>query len=113
MDKIFNLQVESVADDDRVRRSDKLLLEHLIGIALKQVLPESIVLKVSIDQVTKKKKRNQKLGLYHFTIHYYPIALQGCITQGWKYAFTKEFKDSDYGQVGRGGYTDDDYLLVS
>ena len=61
MDKIFNLQVESVADDDRVRRSDKLLLEHLIGIALKQVLPEAIVLKVSINQVTKKKKQDYRM----------------------------------------------------
>ena len=68
MDKIFNLQVELVADDDRGRRSDKLLLEHLIGIALKQVLPEAIVLKVSIDQVTKKKKHvTQK---WHKQIYY-------------------------------------------
>lgn len=54
-DKVFNLQVKLVADDDRGRKSDKLLLEHLIKTALQQVLPEAIVLQVSIEQVSKKK----------------------------------------------------------
>lgn len=54
-DKVFNLQVKLVADDDRSRREDKHLLEHLLGTAIKQVLPESIVLKVSISEVTKRK----------------------------------------------------------
>ncbi len=54
-DKVFNLQVKLVADNDRARKQDKKLLEHLLETAIKQVLPESIVLKVSISKVTKRK----------------------------------------------------------
>lgn len=32
-DKIFNLQVELAVDDDRGRKQDRKLLEHILGIS--------------------------------------------------------------------------------
>jgi hypothetical protein len=46
-DTIFNLQVRLVADDDRGEKQNRKLIEELLAKALKQVLPECIVLRVS------------------------------------------------------------------
>jgi hypothetical protein len=53
-DTIFNLQVSLVADDDRGRKQNKMLIEELVGKALKQVLPESMILKVNFTNSKKE-----------------------------------------------------------
>ncbi|MGH9987122.1 MAG: hypothetical protein ACRD8W_24510 [Nitrososphaeraceae archaeon] len=49
-DTIFNLQVKLVADDDRAREQDRILIEHLIRKALIQVLPEARILEVNFTK---------------------------------------------------------------
>lgn len=50
IDTIFNLQVRLVADDDRGRKEDKKLIEQLLGEALRQVIPEAMILKVNFSK---------------------------------------------------------------
>ncbi|MGC1133758.1 MAG: hypothetical protein WA941_13110 [Nitrososphaeraceae archaeon] len=52
-DTIFNLQIKLVADDDRGRKQDKKLIEQLVEKALKQVLPEAMILKVNFTYSKK------------------------------------------------------------
>ena len=49
-DQIFNLQVKLLADDDRGRTQDRKLVEQLLSEALKQVIPEAMVLKVNFSK---------------------------------------------------------------
>lgn len=49
-DTIFHSQMRLVADDDRVRKQDKKLIEQLVGEALKQVMPEAMILKVNFSK---------------------------------------------------------------
>lgn len=49
-DTIFNSQMRLVTDDDRVRKQDKKLIEQLVGEALKQVMPEAMILKVNFSK---------------------------------------------------------------
>jgi hypothetical protein len=52
-DQIFNLQVRLVADDDRGQKQNKKLIEDLVGKALKQVIPEAMILKVNFTNSKK------------------------------------------------------------
>jgi len=49
-DQIFNLQVKLLADDDRGRTQDRKLIEELLVKALKNVIPEAMVLKVNFSK---------------------------------------------------------------
>jgi hypothetical protein len=49
-DTVFNLQVKLVADDDRGQKQNRRLIEELLAKALKQVIPEAMVLKVNFSK---------------------------------------------------------------
>jgi hypothetical protein len=53
-DKVFNLQVKLVADDDRGQEQNKKVIEDLVGKALKQVIPEAMILKVNFTNSKKE-----------------------------------------------------------
>jgi hypothetical protein len=49
-DTIFSLQVRLIADDDRGQKQNRKLIEELLAKALKNVIPEAMILKVNFTR---------------------------------------------------------------